>query len=173
MRKGFSLIEVLVALGGVAVLAIAATSFLFSILSQRDQAVAESLAAEQVEAVAAVVGSAVRSARGIEVEDGGKSLELTSASECWLFTWDEVLKQVKFGRSEGTECSPPLTAGEALTAEKAVIERVNFSMLAPDDSSRTVRMEMDVRIYRPLWSTTQEFDQLFVNLVDEGGGDED
>jgi len=172
MKKGFSLIEMLIALGGVVVLAIAATSFLFSILGQRDQAVAESLAAEQAEAVFSLVGTAVRSAEGIEVVDGGKSLELTSAGECWRFSWDEFLEQVKFGRSEGVECVAPGSAGEFLTTEKAGIERVNFSLVAVDDSSRTIRMEMRVVVYRPLWNTTQEFDQLFVNLVDEGGGDE-
>lgn len=172
MKKGFSLIEMLIALGGVVVLAIAATSFLFSILGQRDQAVAESLAAEQAEAVFSLVGTAVRSAEGIEVVDGGKSLELTSSGECWRFSWDEILEQVKFGRSEGVECVAPGNASEFLTTEKVGIERVNFSLLAVGDSSRTIRMEMRVVVYRPLWNTTQEFDQLFVNLVDEGGGDE-
>jgi hypothetical protein len=28
-------------------------------------------------------------------------------------------------------------------------------------------MEMEVVVFRPLWNTSQTFDQLFVNLVDE------
>ena len=168
-RHGFTLIEVLIALVGVVSLAMAGTSFLFSILSQRDQAVAESLAAEQSEAVFALIGSAVKSAQGISITNGGKSLELVGQSECWLFSWDDGPEQIEFGRSIGTECSPPVDADGALTVEKAKIERVVFSLVTPDDSSRTVKLEMDVKVYRPLWNSSVSFDRLFVNLVDEGG----
>ncbi len=166
MRKGFTLIEVLVGLGGVVVLAVAATAFLFSILGQRDQAIAESLAAEQAESIMAVVGTVVRAAELIEVSDGGKRLETSREDECWTFLWDEIAEEIRFGRSEGIGCSPPAGASQRLTAEKVSVERVNFSLVAPDDTSRTLRLEMDVEVSRPLWQTSQSFDQMFVNVVD-------
>jgi len=172
MKKGFTLIEVLVALSGVVVLAIGSTSFLFSILGQRDQAVAESLASEQAESVFLLVGTAVRSAKEIVVTDGGKTLELIGADECFKFSWDDVEKRLMFGRVEGIDCEAPENADKQLTSDKTVIERVNFSLLDPDDSSRAVNMEMDVTVFRPLWNTAQAFDQLFVNLVDKDLGDD-
>jgi len=167
MKKGFTLVEVLLALSGVAVLAIGSTSFLFSILGQRDQAVAESLASEQAEAVFSLVGTAVRSAQGIQVTNEGRTLELTGESECFKFSWDNVEERLMFGRVEGVDCEVPLSAGEQLTSEKTAIKGLNFSLLDLDDSSRTVGMEMEVVVFRPLWNTSQTFDQLFVNLVDE------
>jgi len=166
MRKGFTLIEVLIGLGGVVVLAVAATAFLFSILGQRDQAIAESLAAEQVESVMAMVGTVTRAAESIEVLDGGKRLETSREDECFTFLWDEIAEEIRFDRSEEIDCSPPVGASHRLTAEKISVERVNFSLVAPDDTSRTLRLEMDVEVSRPLWQTNQSFDQIFVNVVD-------
>ena len=165
-RQGFTLIEVLIGLVGVVVLAVAATAFLFSTLGQRDQAIGESLAAEQAESVMAVVGTVVRAAGSIEVLDGGKRLETSREDECWTFLWDEVEEKIGFGRSEGIDCSPPAEASRRLTAEKVAVERVNFSLVAPDDTSRTLRLEMDIEVSRPLWQTSQSFDQMFVNVVD-------
>ena len=168
---GFTLIEVLVALVGVVVLAVAATSFLFSILSQRDQAVVEALVAEQMEVVMAVVGGAVRSAKEIVIEDGGKSLELKSKSECFRFSWDEGLNRLTSNYSAGESCLPGSGSTELLTAQAATIENVNFSLLEPDDSSRAVMMDMTVSAYQPLANSSQINSLVLVNLVDEEGGD--
>ncbi len=172
-RQGFTLIEILVALVGVVTLAIAATSFLFSILTQRDQAVVETLAVEQIEVVAAVVGSAVRSARTISVENGGKQLDLTTESECWRFWWDESNEELKLNYSSGESCYLGSGSDERLMADQAEVTAVAFSLIDSDDSSRTVGLTMALSVYRPLASTTQTTTQVFVNLVDEAGGDDD
>jgi len=170
---GFTLIELVIALGGVGALAIGVTSFLFSLLSQKDQAVSESLVAEQVEGVGAMVGSAVRSARSIEVKDGGKILEIEGEEECVIFEWDEEEEVIKYGRETGEDCDSPDDANERITNQKSRVENLNFSLMSEDSSSRSVMMEITVGAYRPMWGNSRAFKQVFVNVVDEEGGDDD
>ena len=147
--------------------------FLFSILGQKDQAMAESIAIEQAEVAFSLIGTVVRSAETIEIVSEGKDLRIVGRDECWLFSFDEVFQELRWGKSEGTECVTPSSAEELLSSKKANIERVNFSLLAPDDSSRTVKMEMDILVVRPLWSANQSFSRLFVNLIDDLGDGDD
>ena len=171
MKKGFTLIEILMALGGVGVLVVGATSFLFSILGSKDQAVAESSVVEQVEVVEGLIGKTVRSARSLSVSDGGKRLATTGKNECMMFRWDEAEKVIKYGRTSGSGCAAPSVADQDLTSQKVVVESFSFEIVNPDESSRTVVVEMTVVGFRPLWSSRQDFKLSFVNLVDvmEGG----
>jgi len=172
-KAAFSLIEILVALGGLVVLSVLAISFFFLTLTQRDEAVAESSAVEQTEAAFALVGRAVRAAQTITVSEAGTRLELTGASECWLFDWDEINGELKYGRTQGSSCSLPAGADERVTSQTAEIENVSFSLLAPDDSSRSIEMTLGVAVFRPLASSQQTFSQVFVNVVDERGEEDD
>ena len=169
-NNGFTLIELVIALGGVGALAIGVTSFLFSLLTQKDQAVGESLVVEQVEGVGALVGSAVRSARDIHIENGGRRLEIEGVDECIVFEWDESNEKVKYGRETGIDCNVPDEADQAMTNQKSRVENLRFSLMSEDDSSRSVMMEITVAAYRPMWESSSTFKQVFVNVVDEEGG---
>lgn len=169
-KQGFTLVEVLMVLGGVGVLVIGAMSFLFTILSNKDQAVVESRVVEQVEMMEGLMGKAVRSARGLAVSDGGRRLETEGKDECLVFRWDEAEKIVKYGRTIGSGCTVASEANLDLTSRTATIENLNFEIVNADDSSRTVVVEMTVAGYRPLWSHRQDFKLTWLNVVDEGGG---
>ena len=166
-REGFTLIEIIVALGGMAVLVIAATSFLFAIFSQRDQALTESIVAEQSETIFTTLASAIRSAVSIQVLDAGKRLELTGGQECFTFVWDDFDQEINFGRTTGSSCTPPASAGNRLSSQLSQIESANFTLLDPDDSSRTVGLDITIGAYRPLWNVSKQFNRAFVNLIDE------
>lgn len=165
-QRGFTMVEVVVAIGGMAVLATLAVSFLFSVFTQRDQAIAEIEAIEQSQVVFPMVGTAVRKAENISIANGGKRLEVERSGECFTFEWDEVSEEMKYGRSEAVDCVAPITTDQNLTSAGVNIERVKFSMIEATDSARTVMMEMDVGVYRPLWSGVQNYSQVFVNVMD-------
>ena len=172
-RGGFTLIEILIALSGLVVLALAATNYLFSILSQRDQAIAEAMALDQIETVAAVLADRIRSASTIRGDQGGKRLALIGPGECWLLQIDEANQSLNYGLTRGAGCQPPETADEALTSQKAQIQAASFSLLTSDGSRRSVSFDWTVVVTRPLWQASQHQSNLFVNVVDEGGGDDD
>ncbi len=176
MRKfntGFTLIEIIVSFAAIIVLAVAATNFLFSTLTQRDQALAESMLSEQAETAFSIIGNAVRSAQQINIIDEGQGLQITGLEECWLFKWDNSSQQLKFNQITGETCSPPSESSQLLTSQLVKVTQVDFDLLAIDDSSRTVFMTLDLQAYRPLWNTTQQFSQVFVNLIDMPGDDDD
>jgi len=172
-KTGFTLIEIVVSFAAIIVLAIAATNFLFSTLTQRDQALAESMLSEQAETAFSIIANTIRSAQQINIIDGGQGLETTNPEECWLFKWDNSSQQLKFNQITSSSCSPPSEANQLLTSQLVNITQVDFDLLAVDDSSRTVSMTLDLQVYRPLWNTTQQFSQVFVNLIDVSGGDDD
>lgn len=172
MRKfnpGFTLIEIIISFAAIIVLAVAATNFLFSTLAQRDQALTESMLSEQAETAFSIISNAVRSAQQINIIDEGKGLEITNLEECWLFKWDDSSQQLKFNQITGETCSPPSEASQLLTSQLVKVTQVDFDLLEIDDSSRTVSMTLDLQAYRPLWNTTQQFSQVFVNLIDVSG----
>ena len=173
MKKGFTLVEVLMALTGVVVLTVIATNFLFSILGQKDQAVADSLLTEQIEATATLIATAVRSAETISVADAGRELKLERRGECWLFRWEETEKTLKFGRTVGDDCTAPTAVEGRVTGQKAMVSNGRFELTSVADSSRIVTLMMDVEVYRPLWKSQRHYEQMFVNLVDADGGDDE
>ena len=166
MRHGFSLVELLMAVAAMAVLAVIATGFLFSMLTQRDQAVAEAMLTEQPEVVFAMVAKAVRSAETISVKDSGRRLETSRKGECFSFDWDEGEKVIWFGREAGPGCVPPSETTSQLTPKTVRVERVEFKLTEPNESGRNVEMEMDVLVSRPFWQTDEQWSQIFVNVVD-------
>jgi len=169
LNTGFTLIEIVISFAAIIVLAVAATNFLFSTLTQRDQALSEAMLSEQAETAFSIIGSAVRSAQQINIIDEGQSLQITSLEECWLFKWDNSSQQLKFNQITGSSCSPPSEANQLLTSQLVEVTQVDFDLLAIDDSSRTVSMILNLQAYRPLWNTTQQFSQVFVNLIDIPG----
>lgn len=164
--NGFTLIEVLVALAGVSVLAVISMAFLFSILSQRDQAVAEAIVTEQPEVVFPILGKAIRSAQEITVEDNGRRLKTSRQGECFTFVWDQTQQVILFSRQSGSDCVPPEQATNRLTPNTAKVTGLHFSLLEPSDAGRSVQLEMDITAYRPFWQTNKHFSQVFVNIVD-------
>lgn len=167
--KGFTLIEIVIAVSGLIVLSIASTNFLFSILSQRDQAIAEEMAVDQAEIIYALLADKVRSAKIITVSPDKKSLGLKTADQCWLVVVDPDSQGLYFNLSAGSGCVIPGTADKRLTSQRAAITDADFSLDTSDDSSRTIRFNWTVMVARPLWQTTQTYQQLFVNVVDQGG----
>lgn len=165
-RKGFTIIESVVALAGVAVLALISMAFLFSILSQRDQAVAEAIVTEQPEIVFPILGRVIKAAKEIAVEDDGRRLKTTQEEECFTFVWDQAQQIIFFGRQGGPTCVPPEQATVRLTPNTAKVTSLQFQLLEPGESGKSVRLDMDVAVYRPFWQTNQHFSQVFVNVTD-------
>jgi len=166
-RNGFTLVEILVAIIGVSVLILAATGYMFSILVQRDQALSATIVSEQAETIFSVVGDAVRSAQSVAVLNGGSRLELTGHSECWTFEYDGGSARLVFDHVESDTCSPPTSATNNLNSSQASLDSATFSLLSPDDSSRSLELVITVTATRPLFTTTKNFDRVFVNVIDE------
>lgn len=164
-RKGFTIIESVVALAAVAVLALTSMAFLFSILSQRDQAVAEAIVTEQPEIVFPILGRVIKAAKEIAVEDDGRRLETTREGECFTFVWDQAQEVIFFGRQGGSTCAPPEQATARLTPNTVKVTSLQFQLLEPGESGKSVRLDMDVAAYRPLWQTSQHFSQAFINVM--------
>ena len=169
MKKGFTLIEILVALGGTVVLALAAAQFLVSILSQRDQALAEAMAVDQAQAVKVLVGNLVRSAEVILIGADGKSLGLQGQNECWLLLINEFEQSLEAGVNQGKNCQIPETVNQRLTSQKVKVTEAGFTLASSDSSSRSVDFAWTIEVARPFWQLTQTHRQVFVNLVDFGG----
>lgn len=165
-KDGFTIIESVVALAGMAVLAVTSMAFLFSILSQRDQAVAESIVTEQPEIVFPVLGKTIKSAQEISVEDDGRRLKTTREGECFTFAWDQEQQVILFGRQGGSTCVPPEEVTARLTPNTVKVTSLQFELLEPSESARSVQLNMDVAAYRPLWQTNQHFSQVFINVTD-------
>lgn len=168
-QSGFTLIEILIALGGMVILALAATNFLFSILSQRDQAVAEAMAVDQAESINVFVGGLVRSAQTIVVGADGKSLGLKGENDCWLVQINDSEQSLNTGVSQGTDCQIPGAATQRLSSQRVQVTNAVFVLSSSDSSSRSVSFNWTVAVARPFWQLSQDHSQVFVNLVDSGG----
>lgn len=162
------MIEVTVALAGVAVVAIAAAGFWVGVLAQRDQSIAIGIVTEQPEVVWPMVAKAVKSGRVIRITEAGKRLETEGPNECWTVVIDTAVEQgVLFGRQVGAGCTAPAGPNERLTVRTAVVTDGNFSLTAPNESGRSITMVMTVEAVRPLWRVSRDYSQVFVNVVDE------
>ena len=167
-QTGFTLIELVVALAGVAVVTVAAVGYLIAVLVQRDQAVAEAMLNQQPGVAFAALGKVMRSAQQVMISNGGRRLETVSPDECWGFEWDEGLAAIVYGVDKSVGCSvPELTL--QLTPSTVKITAMSFEMVTDTDADRSMKVNMDVKVSRPFWKTEQHFEQIFVNVVDEGG----
>jgi hypothetical protein len=94
-------------------------------------------------------------------------MELTSIGECFTFEHNPTSEEVLFARSEGDSCVPPAIPTNRLSSQQSQVEDLTLTLVDPDESSRTVSIDLTVGVYRPLWSTNKSFNQAFVNVVDE------
>lgn len=172
-QAGFTLIEIIVALTVTVVLSLASANFLFSIISQRDQALAEAILLDQIEAVHSLVAGQVRSARTIEVAADGYSLELAGNGGCWLFAYNAGSQRFDYGFSAGSDCQAPPPADQPLTSQKARVTTAEFRLVSGDSSSRAVGLNWTAAVARPFWQTSQELNRLFVNITDTAREDDD
>lgn len=165
-RVGFTVIELVVALAGVAVVVVAAVGYLMVVLTQRDQAVAEAMLNQQPGVVFATLGKVMRSAQQVTISNGSRRLEAVSPDECWGFEWDEEVETIVYGVDKSVGCSVPELMLK-LTASTVKVTAASFEIITQSDSDRSIKVNMDVRVNRPFWQTEQHFEQVFVNVVDE------
>src|SRR3989344_3193141 len=159
-KNGFTVIELVVALAGVAVVVVAAVGYLIAVLTQRDQAVAEAVLNQQPSLVFATLGKVMRSARQVVVSNGNRRLEMVNSNECWGFEWDEGAEAIVYGVDKSAGCSVPELSLK-LTGSTAKITAASFEIITDTDADRSIRVNMDVKVGRPFWKTEQHFEQVF------------
>lgn len=163
-NKGFTILELLIAVGIFSIVSVTSVWLVFSSLSLRDQTLASTRAQEQLRVFSQTLRGAIQNSR--VVSGGGNTLQLTSQDSCWTFIFDDLLENVRYGQTAGVGCSPDPTPQTSFFAPTTEVSDLEFTITPLSTGGREVRVEGSLRIVLPFDDYMVDFSDTFTNLID-------
>jgi len=164
--RGFTLLEILVAIAVMSVIGVVTTAMLFSALSWRDKLLAMEQVEESNRVIRRMMERAVGEAEEIEVENN--TLRTSKTGECWSFSWQDVTEELTYSHDQTVDCVPEVDPAGELLPQVVRVRDFEIKMRELSSEGKEVYWKMEISVTRPLGSYETEFEQTVINFVDEG-----
>lgn len=163
-QAGFTILELLIALGIFGLVAVGTTGMIFSAISLRDQALATTRTEESLRTFNHILREAVQGAKA--VTGGGNRLFLTGTSDCWSFVFDSATKNINYAEVVSVGCTPNMNPATRFFPATVQASGLVFSITPLSTGGRQVTVSGTVQTILPFSDYQTSFSNTFTNVID-------
>lgn len=164
MSKGFTLIEIVIAIATVSIVSVATMYILFLSLSLRDLTLTSTRTEESLRIFDRYLRLSVLDA--LAITGGGNTLYLQGESECWSFVYDSVDQNLKYAKTTQTGCTPETNPATLFFPSSTKTTSMNFLITPLSSGGRQVKIDGTLKTTLPLDVYETNFSGVYINLVD-------
>lgn len=162
-QEGFTLIEILVGMAGVAAISVTIAGMVFNALSWQDRIRAEDKTNEGIRVFSRVLRQEVESA--LSVTSFGNEIRITGEDECFSFGWEQAGQRLNYQKVSGVGCAPADPAVSWFGPE-VVVSNFAVTLRPLGTGGREVSVDLEISNNLPLGNFEKGLKITAVNLVD-------
>lgn len=155
-KSGFTLLEVLVALGIAVVIYLTFFRFVTFFLQTRGDHVVSQDIIVASDQIINRFNNVFQKASSITVSSDGYELRVTG-SPCALIRYSAASKSVAYGEDSTTSCVPPTSAPINLTSAPITVTSFTFTPIPSPSAAKSVRLSFTVSSTRPFGQKSASF----------------
>lgn len=166
MKKdnGFSLLELIIAMGIFSVISIASVGMMFLSLNLRDLSSATTMTEESLRVFNQTFRQASLSTTA--TAGGGASLLLKNTGECWSFLYDQTIKNVRYEHVVQTGCTPNPNPASLFFPSQTRVNSFSFSVTSLPTGGRQISAQGSLTTVLPFNSYSETFQTTVTNVID-------
>ena len=142
-QKGFTLVELLIAIAIIGTISVISVQLLYDIVSIRAKQQTIEDSSDSFRIVSRLISKSIMEARYISIQDTGTSVQIIQDESCQTISYNLENSSIRYKSTDSTSCAniASLTADDNITSNDLIITKFLLSQL--DEKARVILFEME------------------------------